>query len=224
MPRRRRARVAAVRTVRALHRPATTMEPNPRSRPAGAKRSRELNPHRALLEALFHELAQTERSAEIHPPREADRLGDVPPARPLRALAEHAKQVRSQVAELAHAREVRGTKIGSAVGDLFSIVRRAITDPMMDAERSYRATLLGMRHGVDLVKLMRVTADAGGDAELVLFCDEWLSVREPLVEDVCEQLEWFGWHPERATRQSTGLSDLIGWARRARERTLPSPT
>ena len=50
------------------------------------------------------ELFQTERSAYRHPIREAKRLGDVPPAIALRAVAAHANEVLDELPKLARAR------------------------------------------------------------------------------------------------------------------------
>ena len=185
-----------------------------------ASRRRELNPHRVLLESLLTELFQSERSAEIHPPKEASRLGDSAPARALRAVSQHARSVRAELRELARERDLSATDGGSRIGDLFSWARRTLSDPLMEEERSYRATLLGMRHGLDLVKLVRATAESADDGELAAWCTEWLSVREPLVEEVCSQLAWFGWHPERALQHPAGigswLSRLLGGGRSTR--------
>ena len=56
---------------------------------------------RALLASLLAELFQSERSAVKHPRREADRLGDVPPAQALRAASEHAERVHDELHDLA---------------------------------------------------------------------------------------------------------------------------
>lgn len=174
-------------------------------------RKRDLNPHHALLESLFAELFQSERSAEIHPAQEAARLRtDSAPARALRAVAQHARSVRVELREIAAERDITLASAARGLGDLFSWVRRLFTDGLMEEERSYRATLLGMRHGLDLVKLLRATAESADDGELAAWCTEWLGVREPLVEEVCSQLAWFGWHPERALRAATGPRALIG--------------
>ncbi|AKF03997.1 hypothetical protein [Sandaracinus amylolyticus] len=190
------------------------------------ERARELNPHRALLTSLFHELFQTERSAEIHPPLEAARLGNSAPARALRAVSSHAASVRPELPELARRRGLPVSRTGKRIGDSFSWVRRHFTDGVMESERSYRATLLGIRHGVDLVKLIRSAAEAADDRDLVSWCTEWLSVREPLVEEVCAQLAWFGWHPESAiqhTGKVRGLLDrLLGRADRDGSRSSPA--
>jgi hypothetical protein len=187
-------------------------------------RERELNPHHSLLESLFAELFQSERSAELHPAREASRLGDeTAPARALRAVSQHARSVRGELRELARERDLSVTQAGRRIGDLFSWVRRFVSDGVMEEERSYRATLLGMRHGIDLVELVRGTAESADDAELAAWCTEWLNVREPLVEEVRAQLAWFAWHPEQALRAATGPRRVIDRVlAAAREGTTPS--
>ncbi len=164
---------------------------------------RRINPHRTMLESLFLELIQSERSAEILPRREASRLEDSAPARALRSVSQHALSVRDELHEIACSRGIR-IAAGRKVGELFSLARAWFADAMMEEERAYRATLLGMRHGLDLVKLLRATAESSDDDILAGWCTEWLGVREPLVEEVCNQLAWFGWHPETAIQHRGG--------------------
>lgn len=158
---------------------------------------RRINPHRAMLESLFVELIQSERSAEIHPCREALRLGDSAPARALMSVSRHAVSARGELLEMASAHGIHGLP-GRKMGEIFSALRHWFADAIMERERAYRATLLRMRHGLDLVKLVRATAESADDVELASWCTEWLGVREPLVEEVCCQMAWFGWHPETA--------------------------
>ena len=73
-----------------------------------------------------------------------------------------------------------------------------MTDRMISAERSYRATLLGQRHGLDLVRSLRQVALAADDASLAMFCDGWIAQRTPLVEAVAARLSWFAANPDRA--------------------------
>ena len=42
-------------------------------------------------------------------------------------------------------------------------MRHFVVDRFVDVEQSYRGTLLGMRHGLDLVRLLREVADDEGD-------------------------------------------------------------
>lgn len=184
---------------------------------------RRINPHRALLESLFVELIQSERSAELHPRREALRLGDSTPARALMSVSRHAISARVELLEMASARGVHGLT-GRTIGEIFSALRHWFADALMERERAYRATLLGMRHGLDLVKLLRATAESADDVELAGWCTEWLGVREPLVEEVCCQMAWFGWHPEAAIQRRGGPQlALDRLALRLRSRTTEDP-
>jgi hypothetical protein len=151
-----------------------------------------------LLESLFHELFQTERSASEHPRREARRLGASPPARALGAVAEHASRALASLPALAAECELPVGRAGSRLGAVFSRLRQLVLDRFVDAERSYRGTLLGIRHGVDLVHLVREVADREGIDALVQWCDDWLIERCPLVEHVAGELAWFAEEPKIA--------------------------
>jgi hypothetical protein len=152
----------------------------------------------ALLKSLMRELFQSERSAMKHPRREAERLGGGPPAQALEAVSEHARRVFADLCATARASDLPASRAGMAIGSLFSIARHVVLDRAIDTERSYRTTLLGMRHGVDIVKLIRKVADASGGVELAGFCTRWLEEREPLVERVESAMGWFAEHPQRA--------------------------
>jgi hypothetical protein len=148
-----------------------------------------------LLESLFHELFQTEHSAAKHPMREAGRLGAVPPARTLRAVGEHAQRALASLPPVAKECALPVSGRGSTLGRLFSRLRQLVLDRVIDSERSYRGTLLGLRHGVDLVRLVREVADREGLDALVQWCDDWLIERAPLVEHVAGELAWFAEEP-----------------------------
>lgn len=150
---------------------------------------------RALLASLMTELFQSERSAMKHPRREADRLGDAPPAHALRAVAEHAERMEHELRDVAKANDLSVGRVGVLIGSLFSAVREGIGDRLVDRERSYRGTLLGMRHGVDLVKMIQKVADAAGLVELGGFCARWLEERQGLVTKVEQAMTWFATHP-----------------------------
>jgi hypothetical protein len=158
-----------------------------------------------LLPSLMTELFQTERSAYRHPIREAKRLGDVPPAIALRAVAAHANEVLDELPKMARARGVKAAGVGTIIGETFSDVRHFFADRLIDRERSYRGTLLGMRHGIDLVRLLRAAAEDEADAELVSWCDRWLDVRERLVAGVEGELDWFGHHQSFAAHLAIPL-------------------
>jgi len=94
--------------------------------------------------------------------------------------------------------------IAHAVGEMFSVLRNLIGDRIIDTERSYRGTLLGFRHGVDVTRLLREVAIRLGDERLRVFCDEWLAERVELIHEAETQLAWFADVPHRALE--SGLS------------------
>lgn len=151
-----------------------------------------------LREKLCRELAQSERDAVVHTEREARRLGEAPPALALRAISEHASALRSQFDEVCGSDQSVGLKIGRAVGSLFSALREVLFDRMIDSERSFRATLLGCRHGVDVARLLREVALREGNARLVDFCDAMLIDRLCMIEHAEQTLAWFADEPALA--------------------------
>ena len=155
-----------------------------------------------LMKALFAEVSQTERSAIKHPTVEARRLGPGPPATALLAVASHAARAEPSLKALAEARGATRSKVGTIVGNFFSIGRNRFADFMLTTEQSYRGTLLGMRHGYDVVGLFRLAALADGDLEVAAWCDPWLAEREPLIRAVAEQLRWFAAHQARALKSA----------------------
>lgn len=158
-----------------------------------------------LRAKLCRELAQSEHSADVHTRREARRLGDVPPARALQALGDHARAQHARFDALVRRRQPeRGLEIARAVGEVFSELRNLIFDRIIDTERSYRGTLLGFHHGVDLTRLLREVAIRAGDDQLLAFCEDWLERRIALVHDAERQLAWFADLPARALMSGGG--------------------
>lgn len=151
-----------------------------------------------LRTRLCRELVQSERSARTHPVREARRLGKVPPAAALRAIAGHAELLRPRFEALQQRDRIDGLGLASAIGKLFSALRHAVLDRTTDAERSFRATLLGLRHGADTARLLREVARRAGDIYLFAFCDELLAHRLPLIAKAEASLTWFAEQPSRA--------------------------
>lgn len=150
-----------------------------------------------LRTKLCRELAQSEQSARVHPIREARRLGKVPPAAALRTIAEHAAVMRPRLEALMRDQPA-GLRLGRWVGKLFSVLRHGLFDRIIDTERSFRGTLLGLRHGVDTARLLREVAWRLGDSYLVAFCDELLARRLPLIARAEATLSWFADQPARA--------------------------
>lgn len=160
-----------------------------------------------LHRKLCRELSQSEHSAIVHTRREARRLGDVAPAHALRALAEHAQAVRPRFDALVAKRQpMRGIRIGESVGEVFSVLRHALFDRLIDTERSYRGTLLGCRHGVDIVRLLREVALREHDTPIVRFCDDWLVERLGLLERAEQALAYFADQPARALKSGLAVA------------------
>jgi len=156
----------------------------------------------ALLISLIGELFQTERSAALHCAREAKRFGGAPPAEALSEVSSHARYALAELRAMTSAghlpsRPVRAV-LGQAAGAALSRLRVTLLDRLVDAERSYRATLLGIRHGVDLVSLVEYLALGSGRHELAMWCSAWLAKREPLLERATTELLWFAENPSVA--------------------------
>ncbi len=160
----------------------------------------------ALREKLGRELAQAEYDAARHTAREASRLGDVPPAARMRAIAAHAEEIRPRFQELVASRQPVGALLGRAVGELFSDTRHFVVDRILSAERSYRATLLGLRHGLDVARLLREVARVDKDSELVELCDDLISDREALLEAAQDSLAYFATHCDVAMASGARLA------------------
>jgi Rieske Fe-S protein len=163
--------------------------------------------HDDLIEHLSHELWQTETSASQHCRREAERLGDTPPARALLMAAAHADEVLQKLPSLQGL--LAPPPAGMAMGKLFSVIRDSIGDRVLRRERSYRATMIGLRHGVDLVQLMLDVALQTGRAELISFFEGWLSKRTPLIEAVARELRWFAERPAVALEVAKGIASIV---------------
>jgi hypothetical protein len=161
---------------------------------------KELTPHqRTLLNNLTREMFQTETSAVRHGNREANRYDTgAPPAQALRAVAVHAERVLIELPQLAERAGITISKGGVLVGELFSQGRDKLADFLIDRERSYRGTLLGMRHGVDVFRLLNEFADTANNYELRDFTKTWLEERLPLVQRVDDELRWFAEHADTA--------------------------
>lgn len=153
---------------------------------------------KTLLNNLSRELFQTETSAARHCAREADRLGSTPPALALRAVVVHAEKVLEQLPGIAERNGMVVSKGGKVAGELFSQLRDKLADLLIDSERSYRGTLLGCRHGLDVVRLLLQVAVVLGNDELDNFCTAWLNTRSVLVQQLEDELAWFAKHPADA--------------------------
>ena len=159
---------------------------------------------RRLREKLCRELAQSEHDAVIHCQREAARYGTLPPGQVLRVIADHARELRPQLDWLWGGKQGAGIHAARVVAEAFSALRHFAVDWMIDAERSYRATLLGLHHGLGVARLLREVADHQHDIDALQVCDELLEGRTRLLARAEDRLRWFAEHPDLALRSSRG--------------------
>jgi hypothetical protein len=158
--------------------------------------------HQKLRDKLCRELAQSEHDAIVHCVREARRYGRQPPGQILRAVADHARQIRPALGRVWGDGPPLGIRAGQAVGEAFSALRHLATDWIIDAERSYRATLLGLRHGLDAARLLREVLVQQQDRDAQRVCDELIAGRGELLTGVEDRLRWFAAHPDVALRSA----------------------
>lgn len=156
-----------------------------------------------LRNKLSRELAQSEHDAIIHCEREARRYDHQPPGQVLRAIATDARQLRPRL-DAIWGKQPAGVRAGRAVGEAFSGLRHFVLDRFLDAERSYRLTLLGLRHGLDVARLLRHVLVQQQDHPALHVCDELIERRARLLIRAEQRLRWFAEHPTISLRSSRG--------------------
>lgn len=155
--------------------------------------SRQASDRRRLLDKLLRESVRSENQAIEHPSREARRIGEAPPVAALRDVAVHSLAMRPR---LTLALEGHALVLGrTGISATLSTLRHIVTDRIHDSERSYRAALLDLRHGVDVVRVLREVARLEELFGLIRWCDDWLTARRTLVARVEAQLAWFADQP-----------------------------
>ena len=163
--------------------------------------------YRSLLHSVLREMQQTERFALLHCGKEATRLGRHGPVAPLRAIVAHATEFEPQLAALFIEQRVPWPRVGDIAGRAMSFVRSAAFDKLAGHERSYRATLLGVRHGLDVARMLHQVAVNATNLPVADFASQWLAGREPLIAPLADGLRWFASHP--------GVARATVWARHA---------
>lgn len=158
-----------------------------------ARMSTVCSDRRRLLDKLLRELVRAETHAIEHAPREAKRIGETPPVQALRDVAAHALSMRPRFAVVIDGHALAPARGG--IGATLSTLRQLVTDRMHDAERAYRGALLDIRHGLDVVRVMREVARHEELFALIRWCDDWLLARRTLVARVEAQLAWFAAQP-----------------------------
>jgi hypothetical protein len=155
-----------------------------------------------LREKLYRELTQSEHDAIVHCSREARRYGAQPPGQVLRAIADHARELRPRLYDVWGTKPWLGVRAGRAIGEAFSTLRHVAVDWVLDAERSYRATLLDLHHGLDVARLLRDVLARQHDDDGRRVCDQLVDRRDRLLSRAQHRLRWFAEHPEMALRSA----------------------
>jgi len=155
-----------------------------------------------LVDKLVRELAQSEFDARLHTLRQARRLGPCPPADALAAISEHATSTWPGFLAAAGRKRAIGIEIGRFVARVFSATRHFAVDLVIDAQRAYRGTLLGLVHGLDCARLLRAAAARCGEHGLARWCDQMLEDRVELLEVAANALLWFAEVPDVALHRA----------------------
>lgn len=144
---------------------------------------------RRLLDKLVREVLRCEQHAMEHAPREARRIGDVPPVEVLREIAAHASAMRARFERMLIGHDVSTSRGGFAA--TLATLRHIVVDRVVDPERAYRTALLDLRHGIDVVRLLREIARQEPLFGIIRWCDDWLRDRCMQVARSEAQLSWF---------------------------------
>jgi hypothetical protein len=144
---------------------------------------------RRLLEKLIREVTRTEMQALEHPVREAKRIGDALPVQALRDVARHAAHMRPRFEDRLTAHGISLHRPG--LDATLATLRQLVVDRVVDAERSFRTSLLDLRHGIDVVSLLRELVRQEELFGVIRWCDDWLGARRTLVARAEAQLAWY---------------------------------
>lgn len=151
-----------------------------------------------LMSTLLLEVFQAERSGAVHARREAERLSGSLPAQALHDLADDCMRALDELRVIAVRTKIPIGTIGERIGDALSAVRHRFADLLLTRETSFRATLLGVHHGMDAIQLLLTHAEYEKDVEVVEWCMRTLDRRRPLLSNAQHELSWFGHHPDLA--------------------------
>ncbi len=147
--------------------------------------------NRRLLQKLIRETTRSEAQALEHPAREAKRIGPMPPIDALQDVADHATAMQQRFATILEGHELGEQVPRGGISATLSSLRHLVVDRVVDPERAYRTALLDLRHGVEVVKLLREITRREMLFGLIRWCDDWLCARRTLVARVEAQLAWY---------------------------------
>ena len=167
--------------------------------------------NRRLLEKLIRETVRAEAQAMEAPEREGRRLGATPPIAALVDIADHAEQMQRRFETMLAGHELLLHLTRGALGSTLTSLRHLVVDRVVNGERAYRTTLLDLRHGVEVVKLLREITRRQMLFGLVRWCDDWLGARRTLVARAEAQLSWFADQESLESPTATGVDASESW-------------
>jgi hypothetical protein len=141
------------------------------------------SPYDHLVRALVRAEADTVELAA----RTTQRIGDVPPARALRAVAAHALATRDRLAHVLAGHGIAATPSRRRMSELCRWLIARLVDP----ERVYGDALDELRREVAIVHELRSAARVDGLFGLIRWCDDWLPARRLRIAHVEAQQAWF---------------------------------
>jgi hypothetical protein len=110
-----------------------------------------------------------------------------------------------------HALVAQEGRFGATFSTLRLLVADRVADRVYCAERAFRGALLDLRHGLDVVRVLREVARLEELFALIRWSDDWLSGRRTLVARVEAQLAWFAEQPQPDPRDPQGPADPQAW-------------
>jgi hypothetical protein len=149
---------------------------------------------RRFLRQIVREISRAELTAIEHAAKESRRLGeDAPPAAALRAVAAHAEAMQLRFAPIVAGYDVESAR--GSLGATLATLRDRIVDRIVQGERAYRIAMLDLRHGLEIVRLLRDAARRDQLLGMIRWCDDWLGLRRTLVSHAERELVWFSAAP-----------------------------
>lgn len=166
---------------------------------------------RRLLEKLVRETARAEAQAMEAPEREARRMGASPPVEALVEIADHAELMQRRFARMLEGHDPALYLTHGGLGTTLTSLRHLVVDRVVHAERAYRTVLLDLRHGIEVVKLLREITRRQMLFGLVRWCDDWLGARRTLVARAEARLSWFAEQELPAGASATRRDPAASW-------------
>ena len=160
---------------------------------------------RRLLDKLLRELVRAEAQAIEHAPREARRIGDVPPVAALRDVATHAVEMRPRFHQLLDGHNLTPRSTASRRRCRRCATSSPIASPIPSALIAEHCSIFvtASTSCASCVMSRRLEELFA----LIRWCDDYLAARRTLVARVEAQLAWFAEQPSLPPAPEPGESE-----------------